>query len=729
MLRGLALTLALLLALVALAALVACQNRDMTRAHSQALEDALPPQLSGREHPTTVTQTPPLPRVVDRLSLNEAFPSAPSAVTVDSQSGTLHVVGGGPRGWLSTVGRDGIAGQVAVGAEPRAVAIDPSTGWAYVANHGSGDVSVVDGLQVLATVPAGDGPSDIAVHPGSGYVYVSNTRHQAGGYGQPGTVSVISATAKIADLTVGLAPKQIEIHPMSGLVYVCNHRAAVTVISGTQVLQDIALPFTSSLSSMAVDPVSGYVYAGGGGSVAVIDGARVQATLALDGPPISLLAADGPRGRLYVAQQNQISLVEGQQVVADLRLDHLVEHLACQPLTGYCYAAGPRDLGDTRLTILDGTQIVTSTWAGSYPRALVADPRGERMILLSDGITAFAGSQPVMAVGAPLGLSTAVAHGDYTYFLAQSTAWPESRILILRGWQQVAELRPGGLLTSAAADSAAARTYAVDSREPAVLVIAGTEIVDKLPVGEGPGAVAANPATGLLYVVNAAGPRPGIGAVDVFSESGWLARVPVGEYPGEVVADPRTGYVYVANRGLPPEYQGSIDVLSGTQRVNRLPAGRYPHALVVEPATGMLYVPNRESDEVLVYDGWTRLGEIPLSGAPLDACPSPLGEGAYVLQEGGRVSVIRGAQRLAELAVAPGARAIAADSLGGYVYVLGGQTPAGDSHLTVLLGTEVLTTMPFADSALSSIIVAPDSGYAMLFEDLRDEVIVVGPPR
>ena len=77
----------------------------------------------------------------------------------------------------------------------------------------------------------------------------------------------------------------------------------------------------------------------------------------------------------------------------------------------------------------------------------------------------------------------------------------------------------------------------------------------------------------------------------------------------------------------------------------------------------------------------------------------------------------------------PGVQTIAADPHRGYVYVLGGQTAAGDSHLSVLHGTEVLTTMSFVDSALSGILVVPDSGNAMLFEDLRDEVIVVGLPR
>jgi YVTN family beta-propeller protein len=735
MLRGLALTVALALVLAAMAALAACQDgnmlatADVAEARPQVLEEALPPRFGRRVTPTASLPKPPLPSVLDRLSLNEAFPAAPSAVAIDPASGDLYVVGGAPRGWLSTVRHDAMAGQVVVGADPRAVAIHPKTGWAYVANHGSGDVSIVDGFQVLATVPVGDAPSDLAIHPGSGYVYASNTRPRGGAYGQPGTVSILSATAAIAEVTVGLAPQQIEVHPTSGLVYVRNHRGTVTVISGTQVLQDVVLPFSAPLSAMSVEPTTGHVYVAGGGFVAAIDGTRLQAALAVDGPPISLLAADPTTGRLYMAQQNQLSMADGGQVVARLVLDHLIEHLACQPETGYCYAAGPRDAGDTRLTVVDGMQVLTSTWAGSYPRALVADPVGERMLLLGDGITAFVGADPVMTVGVPLGISAAVAHGGYTYLLAQSLAWTGSQILVLRGGQQIAHLSSGGFLASMAANPATGRAYAVDSSEPAVVVISGTEVVERLPVGEGPRAIAANPETGLVYVVNAAGPGPGTGAVDILGDSGWLARVPVGEYPGEVVTDSQTGYIYVANRGLPPEYQGSVDVLSGTQHVTRLPAGRYPHALVVDPATGLLYVPNRESDEVLVYDGWAQLGVVALSGSPLDACPSPLGEGVYVLQEGGRVSVIRGVQQLAELAVATGARAIAADPLGGYVYVLGGQTATGDSQLSVLHGTEVLTTMAFANSVLSTIVVEPDLGYAMLFEDLQDEVIVVGPPR
>jgi YVTN family beta-propeller protein len=72
---------------------------------------------------------------------------------------------------------------VAVGDEPRGLAVNPMTGRAYVANHRSGTVSVIDGDAVVATVPVGPYPRSVAVNPLTGLVYVVNAGD--------GTLSVI----------------------------------------------------------------------------------------------------------------------------------------------------------------------------------------------------------------------------------------------------------------------------------------------------------------------------------------------------------------------------------------------------------------------------------------------------------------------------------------------------------------------------------------------------------
>ena len=77
-----------------------------------------------------------------------------------------------------------IVATAAAGTEPRAVAVNPNTGRAYVANEFSNDVTVLDASgHVLSRVPVGKRPQYIAVNSRTNKVYVSNA--------QDATLSVI----------------------------------------------------------------------------------------------------------------------------------------------------------------------------------------------------------------------------------------------------------------------------------------------------------------------------------------------------------------------------------------------------------------------------------------------------------------------------------------------------------------------------------------------------------
>jgi YVTN family beta-propeller protein len=68
------------------------------------------------------------------------------------------------------------APSIAVGATPSAMAVNAATGQVYVANTGSGTVSVINGVtnMVTATVPVGMQPEAVAVNAVTGQVYVVN---------------------------------------------------------------------------------------------------------------------------------------------------------------------------------------------------------------------------------------------------------------------------------------------------------------------------------------------------------------------------------------------------------------------------------------------------------------------------------------------------------------------------------------------------------------------------
>jgi YVTN family beta-propeller protein len=64
------------------------------------------------------------------------------------------------------------------------MAIDPPSGNVYVANYDAGNVTVINGTQVLATLTVGWYPYGIGVNPTNGWVDGSNIND--------GTVSALS---------------------------------------------------------------------------------------------------------------------------------------------------------------------------------------------------------------------------------------------------------------------------------------------------------------------------------------------------------------------------------------------------------------------------------------------------------------------------------------------------------------------------------------------------------
>ncbi|MBM7631222.1 hypothetical protein [Geomicrobium sediminis] len=112
-----------------------------------------------------------------------------------------------------------IIGQIPVGQNPNQITIDPTTRRAYVSNHGSRDVSVIDltTSQVIATITTGNvTPYRTAVDVATNTVYTALNN---------GTVAVIDGdTNTIIDyIDVGGFPRAIAINAIDRLAYVSNN--------------------------------------------------------------------------------------------------------------------------------------------------------------------------------------------------------------------------------------------------------------------------------------------------------------------------------------------------------------------------------------------------------------------------------------------------------------------------------------------------------------------------
>jgi YVTN family beta-propeller protein len=85
-------------------------------------------------------------------------------------------------------------------------------------------------------------------------------------------------------------------------------------------------------------------------------------------------------------------------------------------------------------------------------------------------------------------------------------------------------------------------------------------VVANIPIGgDIPDAVAVNPSTNIIYAINQWVPPGPNGSVAVLNgqTNKRVAAIPVGPGPGGVAADPKTNIAYVANAGSP----GSVSVL------------------------------------------------------------------------------------------------------------------------------------------------------------------------
>jgi YVTN family beta-propeller protein len=143
------------------------------------------------------------------LSLQFVAASGATAATyatgyvVNANDGTVVAVSAGTNGTVSQIGSPVTTG-IGPGSSPSAVAIDGTQ--AFIANNGSGTVSVLNTISdaIVATVAVGTNPSAVAVSPNGLYVVVASN--------YSGTVSIISAatdTVVGGPISVGTGPSAI----------------------------------------------------------------------------------------------------------------------------------------------------------------------------------------------------------------------------------------------------------------------------------------------------------------------------------------------------------------------------------------------------------------------------------------------------------------------------------------------------------------------------------------
>jgi len=246
--------------------------------------------------------------------------SGPTAIAVDGTHDEAYVAdqSGGAVSQFSTAGCNatkvsgcaGPAKTIKVGKAPTALAIDPATGTVYVANEGSGTISVIGETtnRVVATITVAGAPTGIALDATDNRIFFSNHSADTISEISGATCDAISqsgCTKKPAVASTGSSPIGVAYDPANGDVYVADNDSpgtlsvflgatlkAVTTVTVGQ--YPVAVTASPSGKQILVAGKANASYAGYG-AVSVVDAATNKLTtyLAAGSSPSSVVSDPG----------------------------------------------------------------------------------------------------------------------------------------------------------------------------------------------------------------------------------------------------------------------------------------------------------------------------------------------------------------------------------------------------------------------------------------------------
>ncbi len=272
---------------------------------------------------------------------------------------------------------------VSVGSAPGAIGWAP--GRVFVANTGSGTVSVIDELtgDVVRTTPVGPAPHGIAVNLVTSRVYVA--------IGESNKVAVLNSITgnligqfTIPQCTGPTGPWGITAHPLTNVVYVGCYSANVLVaLDGTTGAILKAVPTGGGPLGVVVDPVTNLVYLGqiGERAIRVLEGSTLLTVTSITrdiSAGIWGLALDPVTHRVFAANYltGTVQTIVGTRVISTTGGFSGPEWIAFDPVRQRVWV--PEFNAGNRVTALDTlTGAITPVLiSGSKPTSVAVNPAG-----------------------------------------------------------------------------------------------------------------------------------------------------------------------------------------------------------------------------------------------------------------------------------------------------------------------------------------------------------------
>jgi DNA-binding beta-propeller fold protein YncE len=531
---------------------------------------------------------------------------------------------------------------------PWRIAYDPSNGFVYIGDQGSGYVIIVDHGAVLGGVPLFPGISAVTYDSANGYVYVASGT-------AAGMVAILNGTRVVEKVNVSVpqygGPFALGYDPENQLVYAfCINE--VFLLNGTRVVGNFSVSIFPT-GFTVFDPANGDLYVGAIGHVFLISGDRVVGTYSQVIQPLGL-TYDPVTGYVYVGSgdNNTLTILNGSGAVGFVPLPSCYSEylfgLAYDPVSGGIYTGcDPNQFGPNtvpRVVEIEGTRIVSSVAVAGITRGLAYVPAE--------------GSVYAIDLGNP-----------DPYLLVLGTGLGISEIPLTTSLLGVAYYPPDN------------STYVTDTANDSVAIIRGTTITSWITTpGAGPSAILYDPASSDLYVTES-----GANEVLVLNAFGMLANLPVGIDPVALALNPGTGWIYVANQG-----SGNLTVLQGTRELATVNVGGAPGSMAFDSTDGLLYVSDVNAFTVVTVSNLSPAGNISVPEEPGTLSYDP-GDG-YVyaaLPGNGEVLALSGTAVVRAVRVSGAPTGTAYDPADGDVYVL---QPSG--YVEVLAATDLVRQFP-----------------------------------
>ena len=315
--------------------------------------------------------------------------------------------------------------------------------------------------------------------------------------------------------------------------------------------------------AIALNTKTGKVYAvdSAHGAVLVFEQGKVaKANVKVGKEPVAL-AINETTNRIYVANNagGSVSVIDGTNdaVVATVNVGALPYVLAVNPVTNKVFVSNT--FSDV-ITLIDGATNATSTIRAGSADSIVIDTKRDRAYLIG---------------------------------------WEGTSLTVLDSKPTIiGKVEMGGMhLWGMAVDEARGKLYVTRAGNAELAIVdEASGSVANITTGATPCAVAVNPATNLVYVVNHEDDT--VTVVDGIQGKA-LATVEVGKKPQGIAVDPKANRIYVAN-----VHGDSVSVIDGTRNfvIKTLRTGKNPYSLVVNDRTTRLYTVLQSEIPVTVID-------------------------------------------------------------------------------------------------------------------------------